>query len=82
MILQEFDALIDKMMLAFEYTENLGQYVAATRILFQINEQLSDDLQLSFDEIEDSDAAKSFILQYRSEIKSAIVEYRQRLMIS
>ncbi|MGH1521061.1 MAG: hypothetical protein ACRBB2_01625 [Nitrosopumilus sp.] len=82
MILQEFDALIDKMMLAFEYTENLGQYVAATRILFQINEQLSDDLQLSFDEIEDSDAAKSFILQYRSEIKSAIVKYRQRLMIS
>ena len=82
MILQEFDALIDKMMLAFEYTENLGQYVDAARILFQINEQLSDDLQLSFDEIEDSDAAKSFILQYRSEIKSAIVEYRQRLMIS
>ena len=70
------------MMLAFEYTENLGQYVDAARILFQINEQLSDDLQLSFDEIEDSDAAKSFILQYRSEIKSAIVEYRQRLMIS
>ena len=82
MILQEFDALIDKMMLAFEYTENLGQYVDVTRILFQINEQLSDDLQLSFDEIEDSDAAKSFILQYKSEIKSAIVEYRQRLMIS
>ena len=82
MILQEFDALIDKMMLAFEYTENLGQYVDAARILFQINEQLSDDLQLSFDEIEDSDAAKSFILQYKSEIKSAIVEYRQRLMIS
>ncbi|MDH3764775.1 MAG: hypothetical protein OER82_03090 [Nitrosopumilus sp.] len=82
MILQEFDALIDKMMLAFEYAENLGQYVDVTRILFQINEQLSDDLQLSFDEIEDSDAAKSFILQYKSEIKSAIVEYRQRLMIS
>ena len=82
MILQEFDALIDKMILAFEYTENLGQYVDATRILFQINGQLSDDLQLSFDEIEDSDAAKSFILQYKSEIKSAIVEYRQRLMIS
>jgi len=81
-ILQEFDALIDKMMLAFEYAENLGQYVDVTRILFQINEQLSDDLQLSFDEIEDSDAAKSFILQYKSEIKSAIVEYRQRLMIS
>ena len=80
MSLQEFDALIDRMQLAFEYAENLGQYVDAARILFQMNEQLPDDLQLSLEELDNPDAAKSFITQYTAEIKSVIVEYRQRLM--
>ncbi len=80
MSLQEFDALIDKMNLAFEYAENLGQYVDACKVLFQMNEQLPDDIQVNLEELENSDAAKSFIIQYSSEIKSAIVEYRQRLM--
>ncbi len=81
MSLQEFDALIDRMQLACEYAENLGQYTDAAKILFQINEQLPDDLQLTLDELEDHDAAKSFVRQYKYDIKSAIVEYRQRLMI-
>ena len=68
--------------MALEYTENLGQYVDASRILFQINAQLPDDMQIYFEELENSDAAKSFILQYKSDVKSAIVKYRQRLMIS
>jgi len=80
MSLQEFDVLIDKMKLAFEFAENLGQYVDAAKVLFQINEQLPDDVQLNLEELENSDAAKSFIIQYSSEIKSAVVEYRQRLM--
>ena len=80
MSIQEFDAIIDRMNLALEYAENLGQYVDAARILYQINSQLPDDLQLNLDELEDSDAAKSFIAQNKSEIKSAIVDYRQRLM--
>ncbi len=80
MPLQEFDALIDKMKLAFEYAENLGQYVDAAKVLFQMNEQLPDDIQLNFEELENPDAAKSFITQYSSELKFAIVEYRQRLM--
>ena len=80
MSLQEFDALIDRMKLAFEYAENLGQYVDAAKVLFQMNEQLPDDIQLNFEELENPDAAKSFITQYSSEIKFAIVEYRQRLM--
>ncbi len=80
MSLQEFDALIDKMKLAFEYAENLGQYVDAAKILFQMNEELPDDIQLSLEELENPDAAKSFITQYSSELKFAIVEYRQRLM--
>ena len=43
MPLQEFDALIDRMKLAFEYAENLGQYVDAAKILFQIiNRNLPD----------------------------------------
>ena len=46
MSLQEFDALIDRMKLAYEYAENLGQYVEAAKVLYQMNDQLPDDLQL------------------------------------
>ncbi len=80
MSLQEFDALIDRMKLAFEYAENLGQYVDAAKVLFQMNEQLPEDIQVNLEELENPDFAKSFIIQYTPEIKSAIVEYRQRLM--
>ena len=80
MSLQEFDVLIDRMKLAFEYAENLGQYVDAAKVLFQMNEQLPDDLKLNLEELENPDTAKSFITQYTSEIKSAIVVHRQRLM--
>ena len=80
MSLQEFDSLIDRMKLAFEYAENLGQYTDAAKILFQMNEELPDDLQLSFEELDDPDYAKPFIIKPSTELKSAIVEYRQRLM--
>lgn len=80
MSLQEFDALIDRMKLAFEYAENLGQYVEAAKVLFQMNEQLPDDLQISLDGLENPDLAKSFVMRYNSDIKSAIADYRQRLM--
>ena len=82
MSLQEFDVLIDRMKLAFEYADNLGQYVEAAKVLFQMNEQLPEDLQLIFEELDNPDEAKSFVKQYNSELKSAIVDYRQRLMIS
>jgi len=80
MSLQEFDSVMDKMKLAFEYANNLGQYVEAAKILFQINDQLPDVVQLDFEELETPDMAKSFIIKYESELKSAIVDYRQRLM--
>ena len=80
MSLQEFDALIDKMTLAFEYADNLGQYVDAAKVLFQMNEELPDDIQLNLEKLENPDSAKPFIIQNSSEIKFAIVEYRQRLM--
>lgn len=80
MSLQEFDILIDRMKPAFEYADNLGQYAEAAKMLFQMNEQLPDDLQLSFEELDSPDAAKSFVLQYHNELKSAITSYRQRLM--
>ena len=82
MSLQEFDALIDRMKLAYEYAENLGQYVDAAKILYQMNDQLPDDLQLTFEELDDPEAAKSFVRQHYTELKSLIVDYRQRLMIS
>ena len=80
MSLTEFDELIDRMNLAFEYAENLGQFVDAAKILYQMNEELPDDLQLTLEDLENTETAKSFIIQYKSEIKSAISEYRQRLM--
>ncbi|MDH5462869.1 MAG: hypothetical protein OEW49_00985 [Nitrosopumilus sp.] len=80
MSLQEFDLVMDRMKLAFEYANNLGQYVDAVKILFQINDQLPDDTRLTFEELDSPDMAKSFILKYESELKSAIVDYRQRLM--
>ncbi|MFB5616824.1 MAG: hypothetical protein ACE5RS_06750, partial [Nitrosopumilus sp.] len=82
MSLQEFDALIDRMKLAFEYADNLGQYVEAAKVLYQMNDQLPDDLQLTFEELDDRESAKAFVKQYYNELKSAIVDYRQRLMIS
>ena len=80
MSLQEFDALIERMKLALEYAENLGQYVESAKVLFQMNDQLPEDLQLTLEELENPDAAKSFIAKYYPELKSAIVDYRQRLM--
>jgi hypothetical protein len=80
MSLQEFDSLIDRMKLAFEYAENLGQYEKKKKILFQMNEQLPDDLQLFFEELDDPESAKSFTAKYFTELKTVIVEYRQRLM--
>lgn len=81
MSLQEFDALIDRMRLAFEYADNLGQYVEAAKVLFQMNDQLPEDLQITFEELDNPEAAKSLVKQYNNELKSAIVDYRQRLMI-
>ncbi len=72
--------LIDRMQLAFEYAQNLGQYVDASKILFQMNEQLPDDLQLSLEELDSSESAKPFIIKYSTQIKSVIVTYRDRLM--
>jgi hypothetical protein len=80
MSLQEFDVLIDRMKLAFEYADNLGQYVEAAKVLFQMNEQLPDDLQLFLEDLDNSESAKPFIIKYSAQIKSVIVTYRDRLM--
>jgi len=80
MSLQEFDALIDRMKLAYEYAENLGQYVEAAKVLYQMNEELPDDLQLVLEDLENPESAKSFVIKYNNELKSTIVNYRQRLM--
>ena len=80
--LKEFDSLIDRMTLAFDSANNLGQYIAAGKILFQMNDELPDDLQLSLEEIDDPNDAKSFIQNNESALKYAIREYRERLMLS
>ena len=70
------------MNLAFDSANNLGQYIAAGKILFQMNEELPDDLQLFLEEIDDPSAAKSFIINNEPALKYAIREYRERLMLS
>ena len=80
--LKDFDTLIDRMTLAFDSANNLGQYIAAGKILFQMNDELPDDLQLSLEEIDDPNDAKSFIQNNESALKYAIREYRERLMLS
>ena len=82
MSLQEFDNVIERMNLALDYAENLGQYVDAARILFQMNDQLPDDMQLHFEELQSPDDAKSFVLSNKSRIRNQIVEYRQLLMMN
>jgi len=78
--LHEFDALSQRMQLAFDYAANLGQYTEAAKVLYQMNDQLPDDLQLSLEELENESAVRLFISQYQPKIKSAIIQYRQRLM--
>ncbi len=80
MSLQEFDAVIKRMQDSFEYALNLGQKIDAVKILYQMNEQLPDDLQLTLDEIDSEESIPEFISKYKSEIKFAISEYRQRMM--
>ena len=80
--LKEFDTLIDRMTLALDSANNLGQFTTSVRILFQMNEELPDDLQLSFEEIDDPNEAKSFVKTNESALKYAIREYRERLMLS
>ena len=80
--LKEFDTLIDRMTLAFDSANNLGQYIAAGKILFQMNDTLPDDLQLTLEEIDDPNDAKSFIVNNESSLKYAIREYRERIMLS
>ena len=80
--LKEFDSIIDRMTLAFDSANNLGQYIAAGKILFQMNDELPDDLQLSLEEIDNPNDAKSFIVNNESALKYALREYRERLMLS
>jgi hypothetical protein len=49
------------MQLAFDSANNLGQYIIAGKILFQMNEELPGELQLSLEEIDDPSTAKSFL---------------------
>lgn len=80
MSLREFDALVERMQLAFDYSANLGQYIEASKVLYQMNDQLPDDLQLNIEELENENAVRAFISEYQPKIKSAIIQYRQRLM--
>ncbi|MBP0134373.1 MAG: hypothetical protein ITD40_05380 [Nitrosarchaeum sp.] len=80
MSLHEFNSLIERMQLAFDYAINLGQFIEASKVLYQMNDQLPDDLQLNLEELENKSAVRLFISEYQPKIRSGIIQYRQRLM--
>ena len=82
MHLQEFDAIIDRMTLALDTAKNLGQPIEEAKILYQMNEVLPDNLQLTLDDIDDESMAKQTVLLYKSQIKSKISEFREQLMLN
>ncbi len=77
MSLHEFDGLVERMQLAFDYAANLGQYIEAAKVLYQMNDRRPDDLQLSLEELEHESVVRQFISEYQPKIRTAIVEYRQ-----
>ena len=82
MQLQEFDTIIDRMTLALETAKNLGQPIEEAKILYQINEFLPDELQLSLDDAEDESQAREIVKNYKNQIKSIISQYRESLMLN
>jgi len=68
------------MQLAFDYAINLGQFIEASKVLYQMNDQLPGDLQLNLEELENKSAVRLFISEYQPKIRSGIIQYRQRLM--
>jgi hypothetical protein len=84
--LQEFDAIIDRMTLALDTAKNtaknLGQPIEEAKILYQMNEVLPDNLQLTLDDIDDESMAKQIVVLYKSQIKSKISEFREQLMLN
>lgn len=82
MQLQEFDAIIDRMNLALDTAKNLGQPIEEAKILYQMNEVLPDNLQMTLDDIDDESMAKQIVVLYKSQIKSKISEFREQLMLN
>ena len=81
MLLEEFDVIIDRMQIAFETAQNLGQSIESAKILYQINEILPENFQLNLEDGDNSLLAEQVVSTYASPIKSAIAEYREELMV-
>jgi len=82
MKLEEFDTVIDRMHLAFETAKNLGHSVEQAKILYQMNDFLPDNMQISLDDMDDENMAKQIISLYKGQINSKISEYREQLMLN
>lgn len=82
MLVQDFDRVIDRMQLALETAKNLGQPMEEAKILYQMNEILPENFQLSLDNIDDENLAKQVVSLYKNQINSAISEYREELMLN
>ena len=82
MQLQEFDSIVDRMTLALETANNLGQPIEEAKILYQMNEFLPNNFQFVLDDVSDESEAKEIIATYKNQVKSRISEYRENLMLN
>jgi len=82
MKIEEFDIVIDRMRLAFETAKNLGHSVEQAKILYQMNEFLPQDMQISLDDAEDENMTKQIVSLFKNQINSKISEYREQLMLN
>ena len=82
MQLQEFDAILDRMNLALDTAKNLGQTIEEAKILFQMNEILPENLQLTLEDVDDESMARQTVTLYKNQIRSNISEFREQLMLN
>ena len=76
--MQNFDVL-ERMIAAYDNAASMEQYESAANLLYQINEELPEDLQLELDEVNDPKDAKK-LCRYQNRIRHAVNQYKERLL--
>ncbi len=71
--------VLERMVTAYDGAVNMRQYESAANLLYQINEELPEDLQLELEEIDDPKDAEK-LSRYQNRIRYAIKQYKDRLL--
>ena len=78
MYMQDFDVL-ERMIIAYENAASMEQYESAANLLYQINEELPEDLQLELEDVDDPEDAKK-LCRYQNRIRHAVNQHKERLL--